>query len=176
MSTPISDPLQAILALLFANPAPLELQSLVSLLGISAVTINELINNQPLTGQHAFIIQRHDNLVQLATNPIYSQLIRDMLNLESAKELTPAAKETLAIIAYKQPIDRSSLESIRGLDCRRTLQSLSHKGLIQQSSGMPEGGDPRSYYYEVSLKFLEYFGLKDKDELKTKLMKPTATL
>jgi segregation and condensation protein B len=161
---------EAMLAMLFAAGIPVPIKDVCQILKLSEKDLADLIDQEKRQSPHAaFIIQRHEAVLQLATNPHYAREVKQILNLEHAKELSPSAKETLAIIAYKQPIDRASIEAIRGIDCRRPLQSLVQKGLIEPSSKTPPGGDPRSFFYEVSMKFLEYFGLTQLEELKQRM-------
>lgn len=161
---------EQLMGLLYAHGGSLELASAASLLGMRDEEVAAIIKLQGSQLTHeGLVILLHDQILQLATAPELSPKVREMFNLESAKELTPAAKETLAIVVYHQPVDRATVESIRGIDCRRTLQSLAQKGLIEQSTSVPQGGDPRAYYYQVSLKFLEYFGLSHVDDLKSKI-------
>jgi segregation and condensation protein B len=167
---------QALLALLFVSTEPLGIKAASEILEITETELMSCLEQySTLDPAAALIIQRHQDHLQLASSPRYGLYIKKMLNLETVKELSPASRETLAIIAYKQPIDRAVLEAVRGIDCRRPLQSLLQKGLIQQSKTIPVGGDPRSFFYEVSLKFLEYFGLSEVEELKKKVAPQLAT-
>jgi len=160
---------QSVIALLFASSNPLEVAKVAELLQISEQDLLTIIEDlETQSADAALIIQHNGDVLQLATNPRYGKLVKQVAALEGVQELTKAAKETLAVIAYKQPIDRGELEAIRGLDCRRTLHTLMQKGLVQQSRAIPPGGDPRAFYYEVSFKFLEYFGLKNVEAFRSK--------
>ena len=86
-----------------------------------------------------------------------------MLNRQITSTLSQAALETLAIIAYKQPITRTEIEEIRGVKTERPLQTLMAKALIKEV-GRAEGTG-RAYLYGTTKEFLDYFGLKSIEEL-----------
>ncbi|HNT30075.1 MAG TPA: SMC-Scp complex subunit ScpB [bacterium] len=160
-----------VLAVLFVEATPVERKNLTSILDIKTQELAEAIRQgNEHTCSKVFFVQEAETTVQLATRPAYSQLIQKWLKQEDKAELTASARETLAIIAYRQPVSRSDIESIRGLDSRKVLKNLLERGLIQFTTP-PENGDPKAYYYELSLKFLEYFGLGSIEELRAKIVK-----
>jgi len=155
-------------ALLFVSGIPTEIEKLTEILEVN----EDEINNCVQTGNEenystVFHVQRSKRFLQLATQPQHSEYVNTWLQ-QDKEELSPPAKETLAVIAYKQPINRTQIEKIRGFDSRRVLHKLTQKGLIQKAS-TPENGDPRAYYYEVTLKFLEHFGLASLDDLHSRI-------
>jgi len=91
------------------------------------------------------------------TKPAYHQSIGIFLKQNSQKKLSRSALETLSIIAYKQPVSKSELEKIRGVNCDYSIQKLLEKELIT-ISGRDEGPG-RPLLYSTSDKFLNYFGL-----------------
>ena len=93
----------------------------------------------------------------------YHHVIGTYLKQSSNKKLSKAAMETLSIIAYKQPVNKAEMESIRGVNCDYTVQKLLEKELIE-IVGRSEGiGKP--LLYGTSSKFMDYFGLKSIDEM-----------
>ena len=100
---------------------------------------------------------------QLATKKVHAPYLKKLVETPSAHTLSQASLETLAIIAYKQPITRIEIESIRGVKTERPLQTLMAKALIQET-GRAEGAG-RPYLYGTTKEFLDYFGLKSLDEL-----------
>ncbi len=100
---------------------------------------------------------------QLATKKVHAPYLKKLVETPSAHTLSQASLETLAIIAYKQPITRIEIEAIRGVKTERPLQTLMAKALIQET-GRAEGAG-RPYLYGTTKEFLDYFGLKSLDEL-----------
>ncbi|MBI5702987.1 MAG: SMC-Scp complex subunit ScpB [Chloroflexota bacterium] len=102
-------------------------------------------------------LQRHGGRVQLTTAPQLAGLIERFLGLEATSHLSRAALETLAIIAYQQPITRPQIDAIRGVNSDSMLKSLLSKGLILES-GRAEGPG-RPILYSTTPEFLQHFGL-----------------
>ena len=100
---------------------------------------------------------------QLATKKVHAPYLKKLVETPSVHTLSQASLETLAIIAYKQPITRIEIEAIRGVKTERPLQTLMAKALIQET-GRAEGAG-RPYLYGTTKEFLDYFGLKSLDEL-----------
>jgi len=100
---------------------------------------------------------------QFLTKGAYHRLIEDYLRLSRGKRLSKAALETLSIVVYKQPIVKSEIEQIRGVNCDYTLQKLLEKELIE-IQGRSEGPG-RPLLYATSEKFMNYFGLKSIKDL-----------
>ena len=100
---------------------------------------------------------------QLATKKVHAPYLKKLVETPSVHTLSQASLETLAIIAYKQPITRIEIEAIRGVKTERPLQTLLAKALIQET-GRAEGAG-RPYLYGTTKEFLDYFGLKSLDEL-----------
>ncbi len=102
-------------------------------------------------------LQRHAGRVQLTTAPQLAATIERFLGLEATTHLSRAGLETLAIIAYQQPITRPQIDAIRGVNSDSMLKSLLNKGLIYES-GRTEGPG-RPILYSTSPEFLQHFGL-----------------
>jgi segregation and condensation protein B len=100
--------------------------------------------------------------VQLATAPEAGSLIARYVGFEGAR-LSPAALETLAIVAYRQPVTRGLIERIRGVDSDYVVRSLLHRRLIAELGRAETPGRP--YRYGTTFEFLERFGLTSLDEL-----------
>lgn len=100
---------------------------------------------------------------QLATKKEHSPYLRKLMETSYQSTLSQAALETLAIIAYNQPITRAEIEDIRGVKTERPLQTLAGKALIKEV-GRKEGTG-RAILYGTTKEFLDYFGLKSIDEL-----------
>jgi segregation and condensation protein B len=100
---------------------------------------------------------------QLATKKEFSPYLKKLVESPNNTALSQAALETLAIIAYKQPITRIEIEEIRGVKTERPLQTLTAKALIKEV-GRAEGSG-RAYLYGTTKEFLDYFGLKSIKDL-----------
>lgn len=103
------------------------------------------------------------NTFQLATKKENAIYLKKLVDSPNTSTLSQAALETLAIIAYKQPITRTEIEEIRGVKTERPLQTLMAKALIKEV-GRAEGTG-RAYLYGTTKEFLDYFGLKNIKEL-----------
>jgi segregation and condensation protein B len=109
-----------------------------------------------------FIVQLAGS-IQLATKKENANYLKKLVESPGASHLSQAALETLAIIAYKQPITRVEIEEIRGVKTERPLQTLVAKALIKEV-GRAEGTG-RAILYGTTKEFLDYFGLKSLEEL-----------
>ena len=102
---------------------------------------------------------------QFLTKPAYQASISILLKQQSKKRLSTSAMETLSIIAYKQPISKTEIENIRGVNCDYAVQKLLDKGLIEITGKAETIGRPM--LYGTTSKFMEYFGISDLVELPT---------
>jgi len=102
---------------------------------------------------------------QFLTKPAYQSSIGILLKQQSKKRLSNSALETLSIIAYKQPVTKSQIEQIRGVNCDYTTQKLLDKELIEILGKADSIGRP--LLYGTSSKFMEYFGINDLSDLPT---------
>jgi segregation and condensation protein B len=102
---------------------------------------------------------------QMVTNPEYSEWVRKFRSSHTSTRLSMPALETLAIIAYKQPIIRAEIEQIRGVNSDSAIRTLHEKRLIKIMGRKEAPGRP--FLYGTTREFLQYFGLKDLTELPT---------
>ena len=101
---------------------------------------------------------------QFVTQPEYAPWLRALVGVKARpSRLSPAALETLAIIAYRQPVTRAEVEQVRGVNVDGTMQTLLERGLVAQSGRAEVVGRPA--LYSSTPAFLEYFGLRDLDGL-----------
>ena len=108
--------------------------------------------------QRGFLLKRFGDKVQLATRPLYAQDVLRLLQPVQQQSLSQAAMETLAVVAYKQPVTRAEVEQIRGVKCDYSLQSLMNKGLIREAGRKDTIGRP--ILYRTTDEFLSHFGLE----------------
>ena len=106
---------------------------------------------------------RLDDRYQLASRADYAQMVRNTLETRKPQNLTPAALEVLAIIAYKQPVTKTYIEQVRGVDSAYTLSSLVDKGLVADCGRLDVPGRP--ILYQTTETFLRTFGLSSVSQL-----------
>ena len=160
MSTAEQEDLFIIEALLFASPHPLTQKHLNQIFENNPPSLNSVIEElrkKYNRENHAFEIQSIAGGYQLNSHSEYDIWIRRLLNKTGKLYLSTAALESLAIIAYKQPVNRFEIESIRGVDCSGVLKTLLNKNLIC-IKGRDEGPG-RPLLYGTTDDFLEAFGL-----------------
>ncbi|MDH4210522.1 MAG: SMC-Scp complex subunit ScpB [candidate division WOR-3 bacterium] len=151
-------------ALMIATTEPLPLGSIAEIVNLPEATvrayIEELNNEYGATGR-AFEIKEIAGGFQIYTLPKFAEWVGA---LHKRKErLSKAALETLAIVAYHQPIIRADIEKIRGVDSTSVLDTLIQKNLIRTCGRLPSPGRPIKY--GTTKEFLRYFGIKDINEL-----------
>lgn len=123
--------------------------------------ITNLINEYNET-KHGIMIVMLGNSYKFVTKPAYKTYIDEMIKLTD-DNLTEAGLETLAIIAYNQPVTRSQISEIRGVDCAHITRKLELKGLIREKGRSDLPGRP--ILYEVTNAFLDYFNLASINDL-----------
>jgi segregation and condensation protein B len=162
-------------AVLLTNDRPVTEQKIVEMLGLKSTgkgkesapaqvreTIDQLNADYQAQGR-AFRIERLAGGFQLLTLPAFGPLLARVRGLRAQGRLTPAALETLAIIAYRQPLLRSELEAIRGVACGEVLKSLLERRLIRITGRAEELGRPM--LYGTTTEFLKVFGLSRIEDL-----------
>lgn len=115
--------------------------------------------------QYSFEPVKSGGGYQFLTKPAYQTSISILLKQQSKKRLSNSALETLAIIAYKQPVTKGDMEQIRGVNCDYSVQKLLEKELIEIKGKSEAVGRP--LLYGTSQNFIDYFGINDLNELPT---------
>ncbi len=113
--------------------------------------------------EHAFAITEKAEGWQLVTDPAFARWVRQLFPAPKPARLTAPALETLAIIAYRQPIIRADVEAVRGVSIDGVLQTLMERGLVKIAGRAEVPGRP--LLYETTQFFLDHFGLRALDEL-----------
>jgi segregation and condensation protein B len=108
-------------------------------------------------------LQRDGDRLQFVSAPEAGPYVERFLGLESRQRLSGAALESLAIIAYKQPLTRSGVEAVRGVNSDAAIATLVNRGLVEEVGRASTPGRPA--LFGTTLRFLEHFGLKDPSEL-----------
>jgi segregation and condensation protein B len=125
-------------------------------------TIEEL-SNEYLETNRGFIIRKSGNGYRMYSNPALNDILKHFVSTTQKVRITQAALETLAIIAYKQPITRSQISEIRGVKTDSIVINLVSKGLIKEAGRLKIPGNP--IIYKTTTKFLEILGINSLDDL-----------
>lgn len=154
--------------LLFVSDGPVEVSQLAKTLNLKSETIVQ--NLQQLDQYYidkgrGLRVQEYNGKFQLVTNAKLAPLVETFLQIDLSTKLSTPALETLAIIAYRQPVTRAQIEAVRGVDSSAMLRSLVQRGLIQESGRLEGIGRP--LLYSVTENFMHYFGLTGLNELPT---------
>jgi segregation and condensation protein B len=172
---------QVVEALLFGAQKPLSTRELVSAIkgagdadelmpnefsrtteGPVAVALEQLKIEYIEQGRAFQLVEKAEGW-QLVSDPAYAPWVRQLFPAAKPARLTPPSLETLAIVAYRQPITRADVEAVRGVAVDGVLQSLMERGLVKIAGRAELPGRP--LLYETTQFFLEHFGLRDIDEL-----------
>jgi segregation and condensation protein B len=145
-------------AMLFVSAEPVPLAQLATALDVTTSVVERGLKEleDSLRGR-GLSLQRNAGRVQLTTAAGLASLIERFLGLEATTHLSRAALETLAIIAYQQPVTRPQVDAIRGVNSDSMMKSLLSKGLIQESGRTDGPGRP--ILYSITPEFLQHFGL-----------------
>ena len=145
-------------AMLFVAAEPVTMSQLAEALDVSTSVVERGLNELDASlASRGLRLQRHAGRVQLTTAPQLAELIERFLGLEMTSHLSRAALETLAIIAYQQPVTRPQIDAIRGVNSDSMMKSLLQKGLILESGRADGPGRP--ILYSTTPEFLQHFGL-----------------
>lgn len=157
---------QIIEALLFTSPEPLKFEDFKEVLDLHGKTIKshiKTLNKQYRDQGRAFEISRISGGYQMMTRGKFQEVLETFYEREEEFELSPAAMETLSIVAYEQPITRAEVENIRGVQSGQLLRSLLDEGFLRIRGREDSPGQP--ILYGTSPQFLELFGLEDLEDL-----------
>ncbi len=172
---PILEPLetaqeirQAIEAILFAAGYPMRYDKLAEVLGLNVKDVKNMVREmakhfEEEETSHGILLLQFPTTCQLTTKEKYAPYIREALGIRRGGNLSASSMEVLAIVAYNQPVTRSFVDLVRGVDSSYAVTSLLDKGLIEAAGRMDAPGRPMLYV--TTDKFLRVFGLNSLDEL-----------
>lgn len=165
LNNPVSPILSMVEALLFVAPGPVTSAQLAQALEVPVEMVEEALQALQQTYQQGrgLSLQWHSGRVQLTTAPHTAEAVERFLGLEATARLSRAALETLAIIAYRQPITRPAIDAIRGVNSDGVLKSLLNKGLVEEVGRAEAPGRP--ILYGTTSEFLQHFGLSSLKDL-----------
>ncbi len=156
---------EIILSILFVSGDGLDKDFILQKLEISPKELDSVIEElcKEYSGEKGIHIIKYKNKVQLTSNPLYADFISEVLNPVREKSLTRAALETLAIIAYKQPITKLEIEDIRRVNCDYAVQILVDQNMIEVVGRKDAVGKP--LLFATTENFLKRFNLEDLGQL-----------
>ncbi len=156
----------AVEAVLFAAGEPVELQKIADVFDIEPELAERILYNLEAElderGRGICLLKLGDKY-QLSSRTEYAEIIRDFLELRKNTPLSGAAFEVLAVIAYNQPVTKSFVEQVRGVDCSGVIATLCQKKLIEERGRLDLPGRP--LLYGTTPEFLRVFGISSLDEL-----------
>jgi len=151
-------------SILFVADRPVALTELMHVLGLGKAEVERALTELArVCDARGVRLQRDDGQVQLVSAPEAAEAIQRFLGLEASTRLSPAALETLSIIAYRQPMTRPEIEALRGVNSEAVLRTLLARGLIAAVGRRDSVGHPVEH--GTTFQFLEYFGLASLGDL-----------
>ncbi len=153
-------------AILFASGEPVGTAKIAESLNLEYDVVHKLLKNMQDKydkDESGIDLVEISDSFQLCTKPCHSEYIKKALEIKRNVPLSQAAMEILAIIAYNQPVTKSFIEQIRGVDSSQTVNSLAEKGLVEEAGRLDVPGRPISY--KTTIGFLRNFGLKSLADL-----------
>jgi segregation and condensation protein B len=153
-------------SLLFASGEPLTLKQIASIIKLSSKRTKDLLKDMAVKYRQksrGIKILNSDDRYSLVTKTENSYYVEELLGNNSRQSLSQASLETLAIIAYKQPITRIDIDEIRGVKSDRAISTLVERELIKENGRLSVPGRP--ILYGTTEEFLKYFGLENINEI-----------
>jgi segregation and condensation protein B len=162
----MSDTSAAIEAILFSSNRPLKVRELQTATDADRNAVEGALEElrEKLDGRGVMLMRHHDE-VHLATRPAYAPAVRRALRPEVSGRLSQAAYETLAIVAFQQPVARARVEEVRGVNCESVLGNLELRDLITEVGRGAGPGQPK--LYGTTMRFLQVMGLESLEDLPT---------
>lgn len=166
----------AIEAILYAAGYPVKYEKIAEVLGLDLRNTKTLITHMSKEynkedSKHGISLLTFEDTCQFCTKEQYAPYIREALGIRRGGNLSASSMEVLAIVAYNQPVTRSFVDQVRGVDSSYAMNSLIDKALIEACGRLDAPGRPM--LYATTEKFLRVFGLRSLSELpETEIMLP----
>jgi segregation and condensation protein B len=151
-------------SLLFVASEPVPIMQIAEALDVKPAVVEQALtelNAEMVT--RGMRVQRKGDKVQLTTQPECAPYVEKFLGLDLTTRLSKPALETLAIIAYQQPVTRAQIEHVRGVNCDAVLATLLNRGLIEELGRLETAGRP--IQYGTTFAFLQHFGLRGLEDM-----------
>lgn len=153
-------------AVLFAGGEPVSIDRFSQVFEITPEEVGEVMDMLEVKLKKkngGLSLVRLENTYQMTTKPEYAAFIKKMFEIKRRTPLSPAALEVLAVVAYNQPVTKSFIEQVRGVDCSGVVTTLVEKGLIEERGRLELPGRP--LLYGTTKNFLRCFSMSDLSEL-----------
>jgi segregation and condensation protein B len=163
-------------SLLFVASEPVPVTQITEALNVKLADVEQALTelNSAEQAMRGVRVQRKADKVQLTTQPECAPYIEKFLGLDLTTRLSKPALETLAIIAYQQPVTRAQIEHVRGVNCDGVLSTLLNRGLIEEVGRLETAGRP--IQYGTTFAFLQHFGLRGLDDMPSLQLEEAAAL
>lgn len=174
--TPIQNPQALIEAIMFAAGYPMKYEKLASVIGITPSEVKmhvvEIAQRYNESEDHGIMVLTFPETCQFCTKEKFAPYIKEALGLKRGGNLSGSSMEVLAIVAYNQPVTRTFVDLVRGVDSSYAMTSLIDKALIEATGRLDAPGRPMLYC--TTDKFLRVFGLSSlKDLPEVEMLRPT---
>lgn len=165
-TTEIKNPTAAIESIIFAAGYPMKYEKLASVLGLTPSEVKRYVSElaeKYNDDEHGIMVLMFPETCQFCTKEQHLPYIKETLGIKRGGNLSASSMEVLAIVSYNQPVTRSFVDLVRGVDSSYAMNSLVDKGLIETCGRLDAPGRPM--LYGTTDKFLRVFGLNSVDEL-----------
>lgn len=174
--TPIQNPQALIEAIMFAAGYPMKYEKLASVIGITPSEVKmhvaEIAQRYNESEDHGIMVLTFPETCQFCTKEKFAPYIKEALGIKRGGNLSGSSMEVLAIVAYNQPVTRTFVDLVRGVDSSYAMTSLIDKALIEATGRLDAPGRPMLYC--TTDKFLRVFGLSSlKDLPEVEMLRPT---
>lgn len=160
----VQDIERAVEAILFAAGYPVKYEKLSEVIGLPLRDMKNLVAHMAENyGDRGIQLLVYPDTCQLCTKEIFAPYIREALGIKRGGNLSASSLEVLAVVAYNQPVTRSYVDTVRGVDSSYAVTSLLDKGLIEACGRLDAPGRPM--LYQTTEKFLRVFGLNSLADL-----------
>ena len=150
-------------SLLLVAESPPTVRTLARVTGVSDASVQSTLAEMEADRSTGIRVRRHENTVALVSAPEAGPYVERLLGLDTPPRLSKASLETLAIVAYHQPVTRDQIERVRGVGASGVIRSLRARDLIAPSGRLDAPGQP--LLWSVTPRFLDHFGLSTLDQL-----------
>ena len=156
----------ALEAVLFAGGDPVSFERLAQIFDITKLEVGVVVNQleeRLAAACSSFELCRVGDAVQLCTKKAYAEPVQKLLEIKRTAPISKAALEALSIVAYKQPVTKTYIEQVRGVDCTGIISTLMQRELIEECGRLDAPGRP--ILYQTTPNFLRCFGLQSLEDL-----------
>ncbi len=158
--------INALEAVLFAGGDPVSIERLAQIFDITKTEVGVVVDQleaRLAQNNSSFQLCRVGDSVQLCTKKEYSEPVQKLLEIKRTSPISKAALEALSIVAYKQPVTKTYIEQVRGVDCSGIISTLLQRELIEECGRLDAPGRP--ILYQTTYNFLRCFGLESIEDL-----------